>query len=392
LIDGDPLGDTPYKASGYFEVDTLTDAGQLLFGTWTTSGFTSKTSEMKFQYEAGKITPIVLPEGDAPIGKWPKRVDIWSPVSVNQTGDAVLQLYDIDRADQGRNPWMGVFLWQHALQRLVEIPLVGTMVGDGLTIVQAGLPRGAINNNGEMSLVVDAKGTGRRGLGILFRDREGKLTPVALPGQLLPNGGRFVDSWFTTLNDAGRIGFTAARVSGGVPSAYLWENGTVSSLTQIASDAPGSGPIVAVWGAFVNNKNRNVLLEVGLKNANSGPTAPYLYVDGQLRPVAALNQDMPGGGKFRRLNGLGISFGNDAGQYAFTAQLDNGTGAYLVDADGKPSLIVRTGMDVPGLGKVSSVGAPYGSFGIGLNNKGQIALPLSVDSVPTIALLTPSAQ
>jgi hypothetical protein len=62
-----------------------------------------------------------------------------------------------------------------------------------------------------------------------------------------------------------------------------------------------------------------------------------------------------------------------------------------VDPDGNLSLIVRSGLGTE-LGTVQSVGGATGSFGVGLNNKGQVALPMRVGGTSMLALLTPRAQ
>jgi hypothetical protein len=167
---------------------------------------------------------------------------------------------------------------------------------------------------------------------------------------------------------------------------------------QLDADAPGGGKLASVRGAYVNSRNRNVLLEVALQDPRTGPSALYLLAGGNLIPVAVPGQEMPGGGKLQNVSSslLGnlnptLSFPNAAGQYALSARLDSGSGAYRIDADGSLSLILKSGM-MTDLGQVTGVGlASTGSFGVGLNSSGQVALPVSIDTVPMIVLLTPTA-
>jgi hypothetical protein len=99
---------------------------------------------------------------------------------------------------------------------------------------------------------------------------------------------------------------------------------------------------------------------------------------------------MPGGGQLDQY--FGPFAVNDAGQFAFPATLaDGSSAAYLLDTDGTLSLILKSGT-ATALGTISAVGPSSGSSGIGLNSKGQVALPVQIDTGPaTLVLLTPTA-
>jgi hypothetical protein len=113
---------------------------------------------------------------------------------------------------------------------------------------------------------------------------------------------------------------------------------------------------------------------------------------------------MPGGGRLVDIPGFGegVSWGNRSGQHAFLATLSDGTrGAYLIDAAGAISLILKEGM-ATNAGTVTAL-APFttfrsftgpvagASFGIALNNRGQVALPVQLDgSANAVLLLTPA--
>jgi hypothetical protein len=104
-------------------------------------------------------------------------------------------------------------------------------------------------------------------------------------------------------------------------------------------------------------------------------------------------QTMPGGGVFQSLQGGGVSFANQRGQHAFMALLDDGsTAAYLMDADGKLSLILKSGQTTK-LGKIAAVGqGAGGSQGIAVNSQGQVALPVRLEGgVDSVVLLTPGS-
>jgi hypothetical protein len=395
---GDTLGETPFQALRDFIVDSLNDHGQIFFGTYTSSA-ENRGSEVRFLYDNGTFTPIVVPDGEAPGGKWPKNVGVWHPASMNQRGDVVFVPYDLDLARAGRFPTrFSTFLWDSQARKVVLLAPEGLPPTDGTTFWRPTGYRPAINNQNEVAFVADLRDASGKlvGNGLFFLGRDGKLVPVAVPGQKLPGGETVRYAFFPTINDAGRIAFLVqeSEQDQGL-SAYLWDKGTITPLVQAGADAPGGGKIASIPGAYVNNRNNNVLVWAILNNVNGGPWGLYLLADGKLSPVAVERQDqeMPGGGKVRIIGGRqSISPPNDAGQSAFFAILGNGTGAYLVDADGKLSLIVKSGMTTD-LGVINGVGLARGeSFGIGLNNKGQVAVALSIVGMPRmIALLTPTA-
>jgi hypothetical protein len=383
---GDTLGDTLLKAGVDFEVDTLNDAGQLLFVTYTPKMY----SEMLFQYVAGKITPLIVPDGDAPGGKWPKSVNIVSPASGNQSGNVVMAV-----SDNVLGIWMGTFLWDYQAQKMSQVLSSGMPAVNNLIIGQPadGIP--AINNNGEMSLVAEVKDASLKSLGdaVFFLGHDGKLVPVALPGQALPDGGTIRHAFYTSINDAGRIAFLAVREENGPASAYVWDKGTITPVAQNGTNAPSGDKIFNVGGVWVNNKNGNILVELNTKSSY-GPYGLYLFADGKLTPVAVPGQDMPDGGKFMTLPYHSVGFPNDRGEYPFFAFLNTGgTGAYMVGEDGKLSLILKYGTSTE-LGPVTSVGLGAGnSFGIAMNNNGQVALVIKVKGIPAmLAMLTPAAQ
>jgi hypothetical protein len=142
----------------------------------------------------------------------------------------------------------------------------------------------------------------------------------------------------------------------------------------------------------VYNKNRNVVVASTVRDKGKEFNALYLLTDGQLTPVLLPGQDLPDGGKFKdlQLRLYTASFANDAGQHAILITLaDNSTAAYLPEPDGKLSLILKSGTTI-NLGTITRVGGSH-SGGVGLNNKGQVALPVTIGTgVDTIVLLTPA--
>ena len=151
----------------------------------------------------------------------------------------------------------------------------------------------------------------------------------------------------------------------------------------------------------VNNRNREVL--VALHQSDSPAAAGlYRYSSGQLTPILLPGQDLPDGGKLKtvreytsgdiaRTAGRHISRANELGQYAFLAQLEGGdVGVYLLNVDGKLSLILKSGMTTD-LGPVTHINPVADAVGVGLNSQGQVVVSVRIAKGPeTLVLLTPT--
>jgi hypothetical protein len=220
---------------------------------------------------------------------------------------------------------------------------------------------------------------------------------VAAPGDALPGRATQVaDAKGVGLNDQGVVTFDATGSKDPSTSAYRWEKGTISLLAASGTEIPDLGKGEGFWAFGPNNQNGNVWLNTWTKEI--APSAGLvLWQAGQLLPVIFAGQELPGGGRYK---GDGIDWGRPSklGQYPFVARVEEkgviGTGAYRIDADGKLSLIARTGMTTP-LGTLTRISpaltntASY-SFGIGINPQGQVALTARIDNgSDAILLLTP---
>jgi hypothetical protein len=94
---------------------------------------------------------------------------------------------------------------------------------------------------------------------------------------------------------------------------------------------------------------------------------------------------------------LGVSAANEVGEHGLVAELEDGeTAAYRLDAEGRLSLILKSGSATDG-GPVTRVGAQHRSKAtapaISLNARGEIALIVQISGGPdTIVLLTPTQR
>jgi hypothetical protein len=393
---GDVVGATDILTGrdGAFEIGALNDNGQISLVTENTVG-----GELLIRYSNGTLTPIVAGGGAAAGGQWPATVGILSPVDMNQLGDMA---FSADFLSGGVNS-LGTFLWNAAANQLTAVATRGMPLTFPLTFDRGGNWLTAINNSDEVAFTATVGGSGDKDLsGDFFLSQDQELRKIALPDDFLPDGTQILDACNPSLNDAGVVAFSLRRKNefGLAQSAYLWQDGIVRKLAPAGTFLPGGKQISNVVGSWVNNKNSSVLVAVNTLPPGANPTtteAPvslYRWNNETLTPVVLPGQTMPDGSTLLNIQDFGISHANDLGQHAFLAILDGGmTAAYLINADGTLSLILKSGT-TSNLGLVRNVGEGAGtSSGIALNNKGQVVLTaLLDDGVDTVYLLTPSGM
>jgi hypothetical protein len=378
--------------SSPLRVGALNDQGQLVFRTG---------NEALFVYSDGRFTPLVVGGEEAPSGKWPSNPNPFSLSPINQRGDVAFQAFVTIAGENST----GTFFWDAQAQKLTAVSLGGMPAVNNLTFLpvnQLTAVGTAINNQDEIvfgGFVADTTGTPR--VGAFFLGRDHALRSVALPDQELPGGGTALQmASNVACTDAGVVAFRARHPEdpANTFSAYQWENGVLTPLALVGGDAPGGGEITQVSVVRLNNRDRSVLLVLHVSTATDD-AGLYRFADGRLTPVVVPGQEMPGGGKLAAVveeypSALGttangdVSLANEAGQYIFRGDLEDGTRAlYRLDPDGKLALLLKQGT-VTELGEITDL---VGGGGIGFNRRGQIAIPVEIaGSQETLVLLTPT--
>jgi hypothetical protein len=413
---GDRAGGVQTVPDGHLGIGSLNDHGQLVFTVANAAG-----GQALLQYDVRgwrwweRFTPIAAANGGAPTGKWAADLAVWGPVSMNARGDSVFSTTDSEAFARLWNaPAGGTFRWDAKAQQVLPVALNGSPAAHGLTFVQAGGPHPVINNRGDIvmvGLVKNAAGSVRSG--VFYVAPSGSITPVAVPGQTLPDGRTIAAAADPSLNDFGTVAFLARAEGETRYSAYSWQQGTITPIASpapgrigIAAETPATEGFAAITGVRVTSSYYDVL--VGARLPGSQNVGLYRYRIGK-KPLALAvpGQPMPGGGVFQSLlepqQGLAaVSYSNQLGRHAFLATIGEAgrvrTAAYLVDETGKLSLILKSGM-MSDIGPVVNVGlatrllSGSGSSGIGLNSKGQVALTMKISDAPNmIVLLTPTAS
>jgi hypothetical protein len=274
--------------------------------------------------------------------------------------------------------------------KIQSIFKLGDKIGDVTTDPQGDVEVGALNDNGQIVFVTENAAAGAGEILVQYNS-DGKFTPIVVGGGSAPGGtwSKPVSTYGPmTMNQHGNIAFAVDITTGSQSSAgtFLWDF-TAQKTTAVAlRGMPATGTLTFETGGFYNaaiNINGEIAFPAMVKNA-AGEAAPGLFFQGQdnkLQPVALPDQSLPGGGKVALALYPSL---NDAGTVAFLAQrpTDPLPSAYLW-AKGTPApvAVAVIGMDAPGGGKITGVGAAFVN-----NNNSSVLVSAQVTGSSTWAL------
>jgi hypothetical protein len=377
---GDKVGTPPIKTGTGLWVGSVNDSGQIAFVSGNSAG-----GSVLFRYADTQFTAVAAAGQDAPIGKWPTLAQLWSPVSMNQAGNIVFSLQD-----QSAGMPVGTFVWDAKTKQVSPVAIKGMPATGNMTFLDGGGPLPGINNQNEVAFVADVKNSaGEAQSGVFFLGRDAPLQAVAVPDQVLPDAIFCRNASHPSVNNDGLVAYLALRKGDRYSSAYVWENGQSSPVAIVGAPAPGGGGVIAaVWGAWVNGKNHNVLVEASVKSPTAAHSL-FLFTGGSLKTVVLAGKPLPDGVDLKSVDG-GVSAGNDAGQHVFlVTRSDSATAAYLIDEYGTVSLLLKSTTSTDA-GAIARVGEAS-TFGAAINNKGQVALVIRYAGArsSSLVLMTP---
>jgi hypothetical protein len=358
--------------------------------------FDTNGKRLLLQSSPGReLAGIAAEDGDAPVGKWSfLALPPAFALDMNVQGSAMFGASIVSSSAT----ISGIFLWDAVSQRVVPAVVQGRPIGGQLTLQSVSFGALATNNGTEIAsagTVFNAANQHTANV-LIFLGRDGRLQTFPLSDERLPDGDTLGPGLPTNLalNDDGVISFLSSRQSDLAQGIYRWVKGTVMPTGVVeGGDAPGGGTFARIDRIWMDKRDGSILVAARVRDVNAA-TGLYRFADGKLSALAAVGQAMPDGSI-----GAGLPKGypqvtasNDAGQFAFVTTLaDGGTAAYLIDADGTLTLLIKSGAPTE-LGTVSKINSP-GQFGsnIGLNDHGQVALPVQVNGSAgdVILLLTP---
>ena len=216
----------------------------------------------------------------------------------------------------------------------------------------------------------------------------------------MPGGGTVTDLNTPTINEAGAVAFLVGPTADypNLTGAYLWEQGTLTRLAVAGMEAPGGGKFASITGVFLNDLNHTALISARFKRgALDLPDSLYRSSAGTLSPVVVPGQEMPGGGKFKTLQwfGHGISAANEAGQHASSPRCRTVPAPLTCWIPMAHSLCCSRVACRRTWARSPASAARYTETlvtGVGLNDKGQVALPVRISGgKDSIVLLTPAS-
>lgn len=221
-----------------------------------------------FRDAESRVVPVALPDQALPDGS---RIAFAFHPSLTDAG-AIGFLARRQGTDRE-----SLFIWEQGALRSLPV----TDPAPPADMLFLGFDRIWLNNrDGSALLSGHLHSTGDHHLA-LYRIAEGRLTPVVLPGQEMPGGGRFLtvqDAGVSTANDRGQHAFLAT-LQDGATACYLLEpdgrlslllkSGAASELGTITHVGPGT---VESHGIGLNNRGE-VALTVAI--ADGGATVAH---------------------------------------------------------------------------------------------------------------------
>lgn len=405
---------------GLYATD-LDDKGDAIYSTWLTRDG-SFFGAAYFRTNDGDVELLAHTGGSGPGGvTFGSQFGFYSG-GLNKAGEATFSFY-VDGIAPGRPEGgvRGVFRSdRNGVQSTVMVP-DSTIAPNGSPFRGAHM-RANLNKRGDIAFtgMIDTdEGIHQPGqpyhglgLGVFVAAKAGGIESVVSPGDPAPGGGTFDFAQNGFINDRGDVAF-GAHVEGEecrdfgmsqavrifcAESVYLRKNGHIVSIAHQDEAAPGGGVYRLAFGPVLN-KRGDVLFAGDITPApqifkNIGL---FLHRGGQTMAVVRPGDLLPGGGHMASGLGNVTTYDlNDRGEVVFAAVLDTDD-----DADGSPDtgiyawksgglrLVARSGLQIAGLGTVSGVAASA-SVGIASNNRGQVAIPVSlVGGHRALVLATP---
>jgi hypothetical protein len=269
----------------------------------------------------------------------------------------------------------------HDAYQITPIAAVGGRAGEFPIPTGYSFYLGPLDDRGELLFDAGIASSDPNRPDLLLLYAQGKVTPVALPGQETATG-RWPDDILTSvplsMNQRGEIVFALGRVAGG---SYPWigtyrtesPSGPITSIVRAGMPASEALTVTEPGGfAPAINGRGDVALVAGVKSAggSSGTGLLLLGRDGRFQPVLLPKQELPGGkhGKSHSYMQMDPSL-NDAAAVAFlvSREGERQSSAYLWEAGSLVPLAI-VGTPAPNGGTISAVSQVL------LNNRNRTAL------------------
>lgn len=303
---------------------------------------------------------------------------IASPVSMNAAGDIVFAA-DLTRADQ---TGAGTFLWKPKTAALTALALPGQAAPGAAIFGNAGV-RAGIADNGDVAFTAELPADGG-GVGAgVFLLSQGRITPVARPGDPEPGGGTFVRASHPSVNDHGMVAFQAdvSRGSQSATGIYVWNGSHAAVVAETGVQAPEGGVFRAAEEPRLNNSGDLAFF------GDSGEWAAYLARGGLLTRLVGPGSLIPGGSRVGMVvAGEGSLALNQEGAVAMVLKPENSQAAGIfVYQRGVLWPVALPHSILAGIGPLDNVGPD-----LALNDQGQVAFQAELaDGEVALVLASP---
>jgi len=330
-------GDTaPGTSDTFSSFDTLffNNAGQTVFGAELSSSANGIWSE------GGGSLGLVVREGNAAPGTSNNFADLYRPV-VNDAGQVAF------RAELNAT---GTGIWSEGGGSLALVARRGVGTAPGTSDTFNTFFNPVLNDAGQTAFKGRLNGVGSMSDGI-WSEGGGSLALVAREGTAAPGtSNNFAALFQPVINNAGQVAFSGRVNSTASLNDGIWSEGG-GSLALVAREgdiAPGTSDTFFFFREPVLNDAGQTAFVGRVNSGNSTNDGIWSEGGGSLALVAREGDIAPGPGTSDFFSFFAFPVLNEAGQTAFLANLNGGTGPtdagiWAEDTSGVLRLIARAG-------------------------------------------------
>ncbi|MGZ4859275.1 MAG: DUF7453 family protein [Candidatus Angelobacter sp.] len=293
-----------------FTTPSLGPQGQLLFTSIV--GFSGSVASKAFLYSNGSISQLL------PNGMVADTGELVFPASATfaRNGDMLI-------TDSTPQVFATYLLSNNTLTRVMGPGDVSPENGDVIAVILGA----TVNSSRQVVITAETFGASQA----MFLWSAGTVTEIIDTSAFMADGVRLSFFENPSINDFGQVVFSAISDSSADSGIYTYFNGQLSLLIPEFTALPDGSKLETALTTSVNNAGR--IAFSALTTAATNNNGVFLFANGQITSVAITGQAAPDGGIFRQ----GVEAGgaiNSSGQVLFTgAGSQHGIALYLFSAN-----------------------------------------------------------
>jgi hypothetical protein len=322
-----PGGKWGKPALGIYAIVSMNESGNVVFAAAVTGGGKTAYGTYLWDPKAQQVTPVAL-TGMPAVNNLTFETGGGFAPAINNRNEVALVAEVKNAAGKAQQ---GIF-FLGSDGKLLPVALPDEALPGGGQVASAWLP--SISDAGVIAFVALPQGQGGgkpaegKGHFNAYLWEPGTLTPVAVVGMDAPGGGKITDVLRALVNNKNRNVLVEARVGNGAPALYLSAERKLTPVAVPGQEMPGGGKLKAVLSTG-NPFGVSVANEAGqhafLATLEDGTTAAYrVDMDGQLSLILKSGTTTDLGQITKVGRGIGDSIGvgiNTTGQVALTVQI-----------------------------------------------------------------------